>query len=179
MRDGVGHRTGHAQRDGSRGDPARMAARLCRWTFDLENDGDGFERTILDHLAAVFPRIDERYTGRRNRVGFYCCHSEQRIRSGAESVLYDSLACFDFASGTRQLYALPAGDVISEPVFVARSAQSPEGDGWLLAVAWRAQEGRSDLLVIDATDVAAGPVATVCLPHRIPFGFHGNWRARD
>ena len=30
-----------------------------------------------------------------------------------------------------------------------------------LAVAWRAQEGRSDLLVIDAAKVAAGPVATV------------------
>ncbi|NIA00337.1 carotenoid oxygenase family protein [Massilia sp. CCM 8734] len=165
--------------DGSPGDPAGMAACLCRWTFDMESDGDSFERTILDDLAAEFPRIDERFSGRRNRVGFYCCHSVQRIRSGSESVLYDALACFDFASGTRQLYTLPAGDVVSEPVFVARSAQSPEGDGWLLAVAWRAKEGRSDLLVIDATDLAAGPVATVRLPHRIPFGFHGCWRASD
>lgn len=165
--------------DGSSGDPARMAARLCRWSFDLEAEDGRFERTFLDDLAAEFPRIDERYCGRRNRIGFYCCHARQRIRNGAESILYDSLACFDFVSGQRQLYTLPDGDVISEPVFVPRSTQAPEGDGWLLAVAWRAQEGRSDLLVLDAMQLAAGPVATVCLPHRVPFGFHGNWRANE
>jgi carotenoid cleavage dioxygenase-like enzyme len=174
-----GSAPGMPNADGTRGDTAAMAARLCRWTFDLDSDGDAFERTLLDDLAAEFPRIDERYSGRRNQLGFYCCHSRQRVRSDAESVLYDSLARFDFASGTRQLYTVPAGDVISEPVFVPRSAQAPEGDGWLLAVAWREREGRSDLLVLDAADLAAGPLATLCLPQRIPFGFHGCWRADD
>ena len=54
---------------------------------------------------------------------------------------------------------------MSEPVVVPRG--SAEGDGWLLAVAWRARE--------EASDVARGPVATVRLPQRVPFGFHGNW----
>ncbi|MCA3186163.1 MAG: carotenoid oxygenase family protein, partial [Cupriavidus sp.] len=33
----------------------------------------------------------------------------------------------------------------------------------------------SELLVIDALDVEAGPVAAVEMPQRVPFGFHGNW----
>ncbi|MFF7748658.1 carotenoid oxygenase family protein [Streptomyces sp. NPDC007971] len=36
---------------------------------------------------------------------------------------------------------------------------------------------RSDLVVLDADDLAAEPVATVHLPTRAPFGFHGNWPA--
>ena len=28
---------------------------------------------------------------------------------------------------------------------------------------------------LDAADVAAGPVATVELPFRVPAGLHGNW----
>ena len=34
----------------------------------------------------------------------------------------------------------------------------------------------SDLLILDAQDVAGSPLATVQLPHRVPGGFHGNWR---
>jgi len=30
-------------------------------------------------------------------------------------------------------------------------------------------------VVLDATDVRRAPVATVHLPRRVPFGFHGNW----
>ena len=72
-------------------------------------------------------------------------------------------------------YLLPDGDTISEPVFVERSGEASEGDGWLLAVVWRAQENRSDLAVFNARDVEAGPVALVHLGHRVPDGFHGNW----
>jgi putative PIG3 family NAD(P)H quinone oxidoreductase len=35
--------------------------------------------------------------------------------------------------------------------------------------------GSSSFVVLDARDLAAGPVATVALPQRVPFGFHGNW----
>ncbi len=162
--------------EGRPGDPEAMAARLCRWTFELGSDSNEFRREYLDDLVAEFPRIDERYTGRRNRYGFYTCHASARARDDAQSVLYDSLARFDFQTGQHQMHTLAPGDVVSEPVFVARSADAAEGDGWLLAVAWRARENRSDLLVFDALDLAGGPVALARLPHRVPFGFHGNWR---
>ncbi len=53
--------------------------------------------------------------------------------------------------------------------------EAAEGDGWLLAVVWRARTNTSDLAVFDATDVEAGPAALVHLGHRVPDGFHGNW----
>jgi len=162
--------------EGRPGDPQAMAARLCRWTFDMAGKGTGFQREHLDDLAAEFPRIDERYTGRRNRYGFYTCHATSRARDDSESVLYDSLARFDFDTGERSMHTLAHGDVVSEPVFVPRAADAAEGDGWLLAVAWREHEKRSDLLVFDARNLAGGPVAVARLPHRVPFGFHGSWR---
>jgi carotenoid cleavage dioxygenase len=59
---------------------------------------------------------------------------------------------------------------------VPRVTDAAEGDGWLLSVAWREREKRSDLLVFDAMDLETGPVAIAHLPHRVPFGFHGTWR---
>lgn len=62
-----------------------------------------------------------------------------------------------------------------EPVFAPRAEDAPEGDGWLLTPVYRAAENRSDVVIHRALDLEAGPVATVRLPHRMPYGFHGNW----
>jgi carotenoid cleavage dioxygenase-like enzyme len=45
-----------------------------------------------------------------------------------------------------------------------------------VAVVYRGAEDRSDFVVFDAQDVAAGPIATAKVPRRVPFGFHGNWK---
>ena len=39
----------------------------------------------------------------------------------------------------------------------------------------RTSSRTSDLVIIDATDFTAAPVATVSLTRRIPFGFQGRW----
>ena len=163
--------------DGKPSDPAKMAARLCRWTLSLDGKETRFQCEYLDDLTGEFPRIDDRYCGLQNRYGWYTCHADKNIRAESESVLYGSLACFDFKTNERHLYTLPEGDVISEPVFVPRSLQATEGDGWLLAVAWREKTQLSDLLMFDAMHIESGPIAIAHLPCRVPFGFHGNWRA--
>ena len=42
---------------------------------------------------------------------------------------------------------------------------------------WFGGDGILHVVVLDAEDVAAGPVATVALPQRVPAGFHGTWFA--
>ena len=86
-------------------------------------------------------------------------------------------APFERAGIFATIFTLPAGDGFSEPVFVPRSEDAAEGDGWLLATVWRAAENRSDVAVFDTAGLKNGPVATIRLPHRVPAGFHGNWVA--
>jgi carotenoid cleavage dioxygenase len=122
-------------------------------------------------LTGEFPRLDERFAGTRNQHGFYAAH----VRP-ARGPMFDGIARLDLMSGKRDLFVVPESDALSEPVFVPASPRAQEGDGWVLTVAWRGEERRSDLLVLNAGSLAAGPVATVQLSHRVPFGFHGNWR---
>ena len=58
-----------------------------------------------------------------------------------------------------------------------RGEAAPEGDGYLLATIYRGADKRSDLAVFDAAALEQGPIAVAELSHRVPFGFHGNWRA--
>ena len=108
------------------------------------------------------------------RHGWYACANPELPMFGALS----GIVHVDGKGKRLGNYLLPAGDTISEPVFVERGKDAAEGDGWLLAVVWRARENRSDLAVFNATDVEAGPVALVHLGHRVPDGFHGNWVGR-
>jgi len=154
--------------DGSPGD--RSAARLVRWTFDLAGASDAIKEEPLDDLDGEFPRVDPRVETRKHRHGWYAADPR-----GSKTVRMNAIAHLDLATGRRQLYELDAGDATSEPVFTPRSAAADEGDGWITAVVYRAGEDRSDLLVFEAQDIAAGPIATAQVPRRVPFGFHGNW----
>ena len=120
---------GRPDAEGRPGAPQAQAARQGRGTFDLADTSAEFRREYLDDLVAEFPRIDELYAGRRNRYGFYTCHATSRAQDDSESVLYDSMARFDFNTGERCIHTVPHGDVVSEPVFVPRAADAAEGDG--------------------------------------------------
>ena len=156
--------------DGTR--TPNQPAKLVRWTFDLADTSNAVKRQPLDDMAGEFPRFDERRAGLAYRHGWFAANSG---RPG--ELKFDAIAHVDTVTGKRSVYALPAGDAVGEPVFVPRSAGAVEGDGVLVAVAYRAAENRSDFIVLDAQNVAAGPIATATLPRRVPFGFHGNWVA--
>jgi carotenoid cleavage dioxygenase-like enzyme len=154
--------------DGGKPNPAATRARLVRWTLDPDAGTDAFHRTELDHMSGEFPRLDERRAGLRNRFGTF-------VGKSHDDAGLDNIVWLDLVSGQRTAFTLPRGDAASEPVFVPRDVKAAEGDGWLLAVIWRGAERRSDLIVLDTGGIDRGPVATVGLAHRVPFGFHGNW----
>jgi carotenoid cleavage dioxygenase len=102
--------------DGSPTDPAKSRARLCRWMFDLAGNTDRFTQTYLDDLTGEFPRIDDRRAGLRSSHGWYACTRPDTPVFGALA----GIAHVDGKGARRGHYLLPAGDTISEPVFVAR-----------------------------------------------------------
>jgi carotenoid cleavage dioxygenase len=156
--------------DGSPGED--VGARLVRWTFDLANGSDAIKEEPIDDLFSEFPRFDERLAGSAYRHGYYAAGT-----GTGGFVKLNAIAHLDLKTGARQVHELGAGNLPSEPVFTPRSADAPEGDGWLTAVVYRGAEDVSEFVVYDAQAVAKGPIATARMPRRVPFGFHGNWVA--
>ena len=156
--------------DGSPTAPGK--ARLAEWTIDLADNANGVRRRYLDDVGGEFPRTDERFACGRYQHGYYA----GSIDDAREVADFNAIVHHDFSRGGRRQYVLPEGDVTGEPVFVPRSGEAAEGDGYLLSVVYRAGENRSDLMVLDAGNVAGGPIACAELPHRVPYGFHGNWK---
>lgn len=144
------------------------------WRYTITGGGSGgppvaVHEAQLDDRNIELPRIDERRTGRHHR---YAYAVEQPSDVEMRGVIK-----YDLSTGSTQHYRVPAGDQNSEPIFVARpgGAGAAEDDGWVLVCVYRCGTDRTDVVILDAADIAAPPVATVHLPRRIPAGFHGAW----
>jgi carotenoid cleavage dioxygenase-like enzyme len=136
-----------------------------RWTLDLGRGTVAVE--ALDDHSQEFPRIDERRTGRPHRYGY--------AASFGEGIEHGPALKHDLAAGTTEVHHYGEGRVTLEPVFVPRSTDAAEDDGWVLSYVYDATTDRSDVVILDSGDFAGDPVATVHLPVRVPFGFHGSW----
>lgn len=145
---------------------------LTRWTLDLDSGGMSKER--LDDRSVEFPRMDERHMGRDARYLFDIGSSDA---SGQIYEGFTSVIRYDLHSGaSTEQHDLPAGSYLSEAIFVPRRENGPEGEGYLMLNIYRFNEDKSDYVMLDAENLSSGPLATIALPHRVPFTPHGNWR---
>lgn len=149
---------------------------LHKWTLDLAKRSVKEEQ--LDDRPAEFGRVDERYAGKDLRH-VYSLGSIGVPGMTGEPEGFNSLFHYDLGTGAHRAHQLPDGDCAGEPIFVPRTPDSEEGDGFVLAIIFRPSENRSDMIVLDAQNVEREPLATIQLPHRIPYGFHGNWRPAE
>lgn len=145
--------------------PNEGGTRLERWTIDT-TAGKVIEETLDDHHQE-FPRHDERLLGRRHRYGYGAT-----FREAAEA---GAGIKHDLDRGITEVHDYGTGRQTGELVFVPRSDDSAEDDGWLMSLVYDPATDTSDLVVLHAQDFTGDPVATVHLPKRVPFGFHGNW----
>jgi carotenoid cleavage dioxygenase len=142
------------------GDPT-----LERWTVDPAAGKVLEER--LDDRSQEFPRVDERVVGRPHRYGYAA-----NLSIGVEEA---PLLKHDLREGTTAVHDFGPRHIPGEGVFVPRGPDAAEDDGWVMAIVTDAASDTSDLVLLDAQDFGAPPVASIRLPQRVPVGFHGNW----
>ena len=157
--------------DGRPGDPTKAVPRLTRWTFDLGRNTDDYRTELLDELPCEFPRLDERFTGQEYRYGYFACDNNPEFQVGG----FNGIGRVDHKTGRNEVYDVGVGCATNEPVFVPTSENAAEGEGYLMANVYDENRKATHLVILDAENVTAGPLAKAYLDHRVPFGFHGNW----
>lgn len=152
------------------GGPEGRSLGLERWTIDPVA-GTVHRRTI-DVAPQEFPRPDERFFGQPYRYAF-----TMALPEGEFAIAATRLYKHDIVEGTREVHDFGEGRYPGEFAFVPRSADAPEGDGWMIGLVVDLPGETTDLVILDATRFAEAPVASIRIPHRVPPGFHGNWLA--
>lgn len=147
------------------------APRLHRWRLDLRS-GD-VKAEALDDRIGEFPRVDERRLGRKHRFGYMAAAGPEDEAYGVP--VFTAVHKYDLERGTSEVRAFGRGNGVGEPLFVPRHDNAPEDDGYVLALAYDQARDSSDFYILDARNIGGEPLARVSIPHRVPYGFHGNW----
>lgn len=147
-----------------------VPAHLHRFRLNLNSGASA--SAPLDDYPIEFPRVPDAKAGLKHRFGYAITthgDDEAGFNLGSEIVK------FDLDRGETKILQLGKGRFPSEAVFA--SAGAGEDDGYLLSIVYDAARNASDFIVLDAKDIAKGPVASAAIPQRVPFGFHGAWFA--
>ena len=143
---------------------------LRRWTVQ---PGVSVRDEIIVEPGAdpgELPTRDPRLVGREHRHGYLV-----QSRDAEGTVDFGGVIKHDFSTGRRVTWDPGPTRHSGEWLFVPATDGAADDEGWLLSYVHDEATETTELAVIDATDVGSGPVATVALPQRVPYGFHATW----
>jgi carotenoid cleavage dioxygenase len=142
--------------------------KVHRWRVDTAGSQLSFREEIVLDRGVELPSHDRRFTGRRHRYGWLA-----DTRDHPDTVDFAGTAMIDFESGRVDVWDPGAARHANEAFFVPGGPG--EGEGWLLTFVYDHADGSSVLTILDAQQIADGPVAEIEMPRRVPDGFHAVW----
>lgn len=129
------------------------------------------ERTRLAERCCEFPVVHPAHVGRPYRYSYLAA-----ARHAEGNAPLQAIWKFDLEQGRAQLWDAGPRAFVGEPIFVPRPHSTPAEDkGWLLVMVYDAARHQSEVVILDAQNLAAGPVTRLPLGHHLPHGLHGSF----
>ncbi|CAN6487124.1 unnamed protein product [Victoria cruziana] len=114
--------------------------------------------------------INPKFLGRKNRYAFMGIGDPMPKVSGIVKLDFDQEGGDDYVVAAR---SFEEGCFAGEPFFVGKEEGGDEDDGYVVTYMHNEDSGESRFVVMDAKSSTLDIVASVKLPHRVPYGFHG------
>jgi carotenoid cleavage dioxygenase len=148
-----------------------LKTHLHRWRFNLTT-GETREHRLCAEEGVEFGTINPRYQGVRNRYVYSAVGEKGWF-------LFRGLVRHDLETGAVARCEFGEGRFGSEAPFIPRKGGTAEDDGYLISFITDMTADRSECVILDARDIAAGPVCRILLPHRLCSGTHAVWADAD
>ena len=140
-----------------------------RWTFNTATGAVSDDVLAVDNPGDL-PGRDPRRVGREHRYSYLVA-----TRENPDTVEFGGVIKHDYRDNSREFWDPGPTRHSGEWLFVPGGSDQADDAGWLLTTVHDDSTGVSEFVVVDASAVAKGPVATVALPQRVPYGFHATW----
>jgi carotenoid cleavage dioxygenase len=143
---------------------------LYRWAFNMAT-GEVREHSLDDEVTE-FPIVNNDFVGRPYRYSYNSLFMPGHW-------LMTGIKKYDLARGEASRYEFGDHRYGSEAAIGLRDNFTSEDDGYVITFVNDMAEDRSECLILDASDITAGPICRIILPERISAGTHACWVEGD
>ena len=150
-------------------DPAD-APMMWEWRFNLTTGGVSEKQ--IDDQGSEFPRVPDHLVGLTNRYGYTVTMGPGSDGTGGSIYKYDLSN-----GGTRTEHTFPCWPLSWRAIVCSSGRRRNEDDGYLMTYVYAGDTNTSYLVLLDASNVAADPVAEIPYLDECQQVFHGSWIA--
>lgn len=147
-------------------DKHRTQTHMRRFRFNMKT-GKTIEECIDDEVTE-FPIVNNDYVGYKYRYSY-----NTLFKKG--DWLFTGIKKYDLLTGTSTRYEYGDGRYGDEPHIARTPASVEEDDGYVITMVVDMVKNQSECIILDASEIEKGPLATIILPHVIQTGTHACW----
>src|SRR5690625_625504 len=152
---------------GQAGNPGAPGT-LRRYVINTHNGQ--LKQEIIATGSYEFPNIAPESSGQHH-------HTIYATRGTTEKgIFHHQIAAVQADTGQLELFDFGPETNVFEPVY-AYSRTNTNGKAWLITQFLDSRHNRSGFAILDARQLAEGPIAVITLDETLPMSFHGQWVA--
>jgi all-trans-8'-apo-beta-carotenal 15,15'-oxygenase len=151
-------------------DYANNASKKSLWRYTVDTKTGLVSKKLLTDIQCFFGVVNPKLSAQKHRYIYMAMGSLGKGLAPPQGI-----ACFDCETKSMDTWMPKEYEFCGEPMFAAKDNPSNDDDGYILSVLFNGKTEQSELVIIQATNIAAGPVARIPLGVGLPHGLHGCW----
>jgi all-trans-8'-apo-beta-carotenal 15,15'-oxygenase len=145
------------------------------WRYTVDTKSGTVKKELLSSLQNCFGVVNPAVSAQKHRYIYTTIGC-----MGPEVAPPQGIAKIDCETKETETWMPNEYEFCGEPMFASKKGQKgDEDDGYILSVLYNGKAKESEMLVLEASDIAAGPVARIPLGIRIPHGLFGSFTSAE
>lgn len=150
----------------------KTAAKRSLWRYTVDLPSNSVSKELLTDTQCFFGVVNQKQSTLPHRSIYMAIGAKGREVSPPQGI-----ARFDPATKTMDSWMPEGYEFCGEPMFAPKENPASDDDGYILTVLFNGKTEQSEMVILQSTDISAGPVARIPLGVGVPHGLHGCFTA--
>lgn len=153
---------------------AQSSSKKSLWRYTVQIDNGILKKECISDAQVSFGVINPSVSGKQHQYIYTLVGG-----MGSSVAPPQGIAKFDIKTGNKHVWMPKEYEFCGEPMYAPSISRHGEDDGYIVSVLFNGKKNESEVVILEAKNIKAGPVARVPLGIAIPHGYYGCFSSSD